>query len=420
MKRNLLLIAFIHCLLYSNAQIVIESTDIIQTGMTIERVKDTITTVQHGSDGANQTWTFTNVSPHVQINTSSVTPSSTPNSSYNSTANQALTNDSQTWIYMNLTSSNYIAKGVYGNVLGNGNNINVPLNPDQTMMIFPTVYGNNYTDTYQYDITLSGSDVDMAVYQVRNKRNGIINDTIKGWGQLTTPIGIYNSLKGKRVEVYYDSVWTKLTSFVPWVLYSSETGTTFNYYWLSKEGKLAVAEISNSGRLTWTLIPAIPIANFTYNDTGEGTVDFVNQSMNTPTSYSWDFGDGSPFGSVTNPSHQYTNNGTYNVCLIATNASGSDTICQDVVISTITGIKSNTDIDKYIVFPNPNDGIFTIKSNVTINYILIQNIIGETIYAAEINTDKADIDLSKQAKGIYFYLLQDNSNVFTTGKIIIK
>jgi len=255
MKKKLLFIASLLCVQYSNAQIVIESTDIIQSGMTVERVRDTIATVEHGPDGADQTWVFTNVVPHVQINTSSVSPSSTPISSYNSSANQALTTNNQTWLYMNLSNSSFIAKGVYieGDIT-----LNIPLNPDQTLMIFPTAYGNNFMDNSQYDITLLGSDVGLPVYEVRNKRTSIINDSIKGWGELTTPVGVYNSLKGKRVELYYDSVWTKLAPFAPWTLYSSETNTTVSYYWLSKEGKLPVAEISNSGRLTWTLTPPLP------------------------------------------------------------------------------------------------------------------------------------------------------------------
>jgi hypothetical protein len=258
MKKKLLFIAGILCVQYSNAQIVIESSDIIQAGMTIERVRDTIATVEHGPDGANQTWVFTNVVPHVQINTSSVSPSSTPTSSYNSSANQALTTNNETWLYMNLSNASFTAKGIYGNVLGNGNNINIPINPDQTLMVFPTVYGNSFTDNSAYDVTLSGSDVGLPVYEVRNKRTSIINDSIKGWGELTTPVGVYNSLKGKRVELYYDSVWTKLAPFAPWTLSSSETNTTVSYYWLAKEGKLPVAEISNSGRLTWTLTPPLP------------------------------------------------------------------------------------------------------------------------------------------------------------------
>ena len=52
-------------------------------------------------------------------------------------------------------------------------------------------------------------------------------------------------------------------------------------------------------------------------------MSFTDSSTNTPTSWSWTFGDG---GSSTaqNPSHTYTAGGTYTVSLTATNAGGSD------------------------------------------------------------------------------------------------
>lgn len=55
------------------------------------------------------------------------------------------------------------------------------------------------------------------------------------------------------------------------------------------------------------------------------TVTFTDQSTNTPTSWSWTFGDG---GTSTdqNPAHAYTIAGTYTVALTATNAAGSNTI----------------------------------------------------------------------------------------------
>ena len=53
-------------------------------------------------------------------------------------------------------------------------------------------------------------------------------------------------------------------------------------------------------------------------------VQFTDASTGSPTSWSWDFGDGSPTSSAQNPSHTYTANGSYTVTLTATNAFGSD------------------------------------------------------------------------------------------------
>jgi len=54
------------------------------------------------------------------------------------------------------------------------------------------------------------------------------------------------------------------------------------------------------------------------------TVQFVDQSTNSPTQWEWSFGDGST-GSTENPSHIYTNPGTYTATLVSMNSLGSST-----------------------------------------------------------------------------------------------
>ncbi|MGN6743163.1 MAG: PKD domain-containing protein [Amnibacterium sp.] len=70
-----------------------------------------------------------------------------------------------------------------------------------------------------------------------------------------------------------------------------------------------------------------PTASFT-EDTTSGTapltVQFTDTSTNSPTSWSWDFGDGTG-SSAQNPSHIYGTQGTYTVKLVATNGTGSST-----------------------------------------------------------------------------------------------
>jgi Zn-dependent metalloprotease/plastocyanin len=73
--------------------------------------------------------------------------------------------------------------------------------------------------------------------------------------------------------------------------------------------------------------PGPPVAGFVGSPTSGGsplTVNFTDQSTNSPTSWSWNFGD-TGTSTAQNPSHTYTTPGTYTVSLTATNASGSDT-----------------------------------------------------------------------------------------------
>ncbi len=62
------------------------------------------------------------------------------------------------------------------------------------------------------------------------------------------------------------------------------------------------------------------------------TVSFTDLSTNTPTSWSWAFGDASG-STLKNPVHTYSLTGTYTVCLISTNSCGSDTACAPVNLS---------------------------------------------------------------------------------------
>ena len=86
---------------------------------------------------------------------------------------------------------------------------------------------------------------------------------------------------------------------------------------------------------------SLPVADFSANTTTGAaplTVSFTDKSTGKPTSWSWDFGDGST-STEQNPTHIYQNAGKYTVKLTASNDQGSDT-------------KTKTD---YITV-NPNNG----------------------------------------------------------------
>jgi thioredoxin 1 len=72
----------------------------------------------------------------------------------------------------------------------------------------------------------------------------------------------------------------------------------------------------------------VPTADFTSNVT-EGysplTVQFIDMSTGSPTSWSWDFGDGNT-STVQNPTHTYNEAGNYTVTLTVENSAGSTTV----------------------------------------------------------------------------------------------
>ncbi|HBF89167.1 MAG TPA: hypothetical protein DDX39_11045 [Bacteroidales bacterium] len=72
-----------------------------------------------------------------------------------------------------------------------------------------------------------------------------------------------------------------------------------------------------------------PVADFSANDVSickGSSVNFTDESTNTPTSWSWSFEGGTPATSTTqNPTVSYATAGTYDVTLQVTNADGTDT-----------------------------------------------------------------------------------------------
>ena len=74
-------------------------------------------------------------------------------------------------------------------------------------------------------------------------------------------------------------------------------------------------------------VVVIPVANFrTTIPPGSLSVEFIDLSINNPTSWSWNFGDLSGTSSVQNPLHTYAAAGTYEVRLTASNSAGDHTV----------------------------------------------------------------------------------------------
>lgn len=100
---------------------------------------------------------------------------------------------------------------------------------------------------------------------------------------------------------------------------------------------------NTSTQINYISAAEIPVASFTANITSGTvplTVNFTDQSEHSPTSWFWDFGDGTS-STEQNPLHTYTSSGTFIVNLTATNIGGSN-ISTQIIITDVVPVASFT------------------------------------------------------------------------------
>ncbi len=127
----------------------------------------------------------------------------------------------------------------------------------------------------------------------------------------------------------------------------------------------------------------VPTAGFT-SSTSQLQAIFTNTSIGG-TIYVWDFGDGNT-STAQDPTHTYTADGTYTVCLTVTNAGGcSDTICDSVTVIG-TGIIVAPEHLNVALYPNPTSGLMTLQNdNITGTADLqVYNVMGQQVVQQQV------------------------------------
>lgn len=152
--------------------------------------------------------------------------------------------------------------------------------------------------------------------------------------------------------------------------YSNTPGSVSHTY--TREGNYTVSLTlrNDFGTVTETktnyvVVGSGPVANFTADSpfrTTPGTVRFTDQSAGNPTTWRWDFGDGTT-STERNPVHNYSNYGIYNVSLTVTNSFGTDTTTKTSYV--------NIHVAPYVFFTanstceNPRQVVFETHGRVT-------------------------------------------------------
>jgi len=168
----------------------------------------------------------------------------------------------------------------------------------------------------------------------------------------------------------------------------------------------------------------------TFNVQTGTTQTYQITSVTGANSYSWSVPSGSGWsinsGQGSTSINLTTGSSSGDICVYASNNCGdSPAQCQSITVipSGIDGIAAFNNI---LIYPNPNTGLFTIELENTkpIKLVIkITNIIGQTVYEKDLGTVsglyKKEIELNKQAKGIYtLQFITDEGT--TVREIVVK
>ena len=174
------------------------------------------------------------------------------------------------------------------------------------------------SDMQDFDSNPIQGSPDIGAYEYQSS---VVNYNL---GIAITPVGAGTVALNPAGGIYSSGTQVTLTanpnsgySFSNWS--GSVTGTTNPVTITMNAGKSVTA--------TFTQIVTAPVAGFSatpVTGTMPLAVQFTDASTNTPTSWSWNFGDAGT-STLKSPSHTYTIAGTYTVALTATNAGGFNT-----------------------------------------------------------------------------------------------
>lgn len=167
--------------------------------------------------------------------------------------------------------------------------------------------------------------------------------------------------------------------------------------------------------------PSLPQADFGFSNDST-TVNFFDQTAFDPISWAWDFGDDKGTSTEQNPSYTYDSLGSYQVTLIATNASGSDTTSKTVDVVYV-GVRDKVSPIGIGLYPNPAENYVMVevsKLNGKSFDIQIMDITGRTVKSMNnLQNSVQRIERDNLSNGIYFIQVISDGNR-ATRKVTFK
>jgi PKD repeat protein len=166
-----------------------------------------------------------------------------------------------------------------------------------------------------------------------------------------------------------------------------------------------------------------PVANFTFTQIDNYTVEFTSTSTGSPTSYTWILSNNT-IGNTSNISYNFPADANYNVTLVATNACGTDTITLPVQVIKV-GINETSVLSTFNLFPNPASNQVMLQLNAVkpINGVVkvvtqMGQIVAEEVVKFNGQYNKK-FDITNLATGIYSIVVISEGESFSR-KLVVE
>ncbi len=172
---------------------------------------------------------------------------------------------------------------------------------------------------------------------------------------------------------------------------------------------------------TITISCLAPEALFSVNGT-TNTQIFMDASLNNPTSWLWDFGDGNT-STEQDPVHTYAAATWYTVCLIVTNNCGTDTTCTNIMV--VSDLDDPAQQIGMTISPNPTIDQVQLAYQLPMNgdlQLTIYNSQGQQVQQENWTSLQQQasklVDLSNLPGGVYHFLLRHEDGSWGLQKVV--
>lgn len=292
MKKSTLVFALSTVICFAvKAQITISQSNMPATGNVFAEATDNSGTITSpGGSGASQTWNFNTMNASAVDTITVISPSSTP-SIYSSqcpgTPNVAFKysntgSNEALYEYYNSSASSFNLDGIVFNSSAYGN-VMYRYTKAWALYSLPATYKSHWKGSYRgimktYDASGGG-----IIDSVEAIETGTYTDSIDSWGNMTTPAGIFSSLRDKHLETDIDSTYY-YEAGSGWVFGGAYTSKNNLYEWLTNQNNfnyiLVDMLVDSAGAVTqlqWLDNKVVGIDEV-YNDSK--TISFPNPANN--------------------------------------------------------------------------------------------------------------------------------------------